>query len=125
MSATSKSIAKTAAQNGTILSKSVDEEKRYKESSEAQKSLQKPVPLGPPSINPQERAAERQVNSRMQRSDAVDMLQMPVNSGMDEANKTAADVFNSRGEGSFIKHIFTEQSTGRTMSYSEMRSMYG
>ena len=125
MSATSKSVAKTAAQNGTILSKSVDEEKRYKESSEAQKSLQKPVPLGPPSINPQERAAERQVNSRMQRSDAVDMLQMPVNSGMDEANKTAADVFNSRGEGSFIKHIFTEQSTGRTMSYSEMRSMYG
>jgi hypothetical protein len=125
MSATSKSIAKTAAQNGTILSKSVDEEKRYKESSEAKKSLQKPVPLGPPSINPQERAVERQVNRRMQRSDAVDMLQMPVNSGMDEANKTAADVFNSRGEGSFIKHIFTEQSTGRTMSYSEMRSMYG
>ena len=125
MSAPSKSIAKTAAQNGTILSKSVDEEKRYKESSEAQKDLQKPVPLGPPSINPQERAVERQVNRRMQRSDAVDMLQMPVNSGMDEANKTAADVFNSRGEGSFIKHIFTEQSTGRTMSYSEMRSMYG
>ena len=87
--------------------------------------LQKPVPLGPPSINPQERAVERQVNSRMQRSDAVDMLQIPVNSGMDDANKAAADVFNTQGEGSFIKHIFTEQSTGRTMSYSEMRSMYG
>jgi hypothetical protein len=125
MSATSKSVAKTAAQNGTILSKSVDEEKRYKESSEAQKSLQKPVPLGPPSINPQERAAERQVNSRMQRSDAVDMLQMPVNSGMDEANKTASDVFNTQGKGAFFKHVFTDQDTGRTMSYSEMRSMYG
>ena len=61
MSATSKSIAKTAAQKGTILSKSVDEEKRYKKSSAAQKALQKPTPLGPPSINPQERAAERQV----------------------------------------------------------------
>ena len=59
MSASSKSIAKTAAQKGTILSKSVDEEKRYKESSALQKSLQKPVPLGLPSINPQERAAER------------------------------------------------------------------
>ena len=83
MSASSKSAAKTAPQNGTILSKSVDEEKRYKESSEAQKSLQKPVPLGLPSINPQERAAARQVNRRMKRSDAVDTLQMPVNSGMD------------------------------------------
>ena len=125
MSASSKSVAKTAAQNGTILSKSVDEEKRYKESSEAQKALQKPVPLGPPSINPQERAVERQVNRRIQRSDAVDMLQMPVNSGMDEANKTAADVFNTQGKDAFFKHIFTDQDTGRTMSYSEMRSMYG
>ena len=61
MSAASKSIAKTAAQKGTILSKSVDEEKRYKKSSAAQKALQKPTPLGPPSINPQELAAKRQV----------------------------------------------------------------
>ena len=125
MAASSKSVAKTAAQNGTILSKSVDEEKRYKESSEAQKSLQKPVSLGPPSINPQQRAVDRQVNRRIQRSHAVDMLQMPVNSGMDEANKSAAGVFNTQGKDAFIKHIFTEQSTGRTMSYSEMRSMYG
>ena len=125
MSASSKSFAKTSAQNGTILSKSVAEEKRYKESSAAQKALQKPVPLDPPSINPQERAVDRQVNRRIQRSDAVDMLQMPVNSGMDDANKSAADVFNTQGYSSFIKHIFTEQSTGRTMSYSEMRSMYG
>ena len=59
MSASSKAIAKTAAQKGTILSKSVAEEKRYKKSSAAQKALQKPTPLGPPSINPQERAAKR------------------------------------------------------------------
>ena len=125
MSASSKSVAKTAAQNGTILSKSVDEEKRYKESSEAQKSLQKPVPLGLPSINPQERAAARQVNRRMKRSDAVDTLQMPVNSGMDQANETAAGVFNTQGKDAFIKHVFTDQDTGRTMSYSEMRYRYG
>jgi len=61
MSAASKSIAKTAAQKGTILSKSVDEEKRYKKSSAAQKALQKPKPLGPPSINPQELAAKRRI----------------------------------------------------------------
>jgi hypothetical protein len=59
MSASSKSIARSAAQNGTILSKSVDEEKRYKASSAAQKSIQKPTPLGPPSINSQELACAR------------------------------------------------------------------
>ena len=125
MSASSKSIAKTAAQKGTVLSKSVAEEKRYKESSAAQKSLQKPVPLGLPSINPQKRAAERQVNRRMQRSDAVDTLQIPINPGMDEANKTAAGVFNTQGTDAFIKHVFTDQDTGRTMSYSESRYRYG
>ena len=125
MSASSKSFAKTSAQNGTILSKSVAEEKRYKESSAAQKALQKPVPLDPPSINPQERAVDRQVNRRIQRSDAVDMLQMPINPDMDEANKTAAGVFNTQGKDAFIKHIFTDQESGRTMSYSEMRSRYG
>jgi hypothetical protein len=50
---------------------------------------------------------------------------MPINSGMDEANKTAAGVFNTQGKDAFIKHIFTDQESGRTMSYSEMRSRYG
>jgi hypothetical protein len=75
MSAYSKSIAKSASQKGTIQSKSVDEEKRYKKSSADKKALQKPIPLGPPSINPQERSNERQTNRRIQRSHAVDMLQ--------------------------------------------------
>ena len=51
--------------------------------------------------------------------------EMPINSGMDEANKTAAGVFNTQGKDAFIKHIFTDQESGRTMSYSEMRSRYG
>jgi hypothetical protein len=67
MSASSKSIARSAAHNGTILSKSVDEEKRYKKSSAAQKSLQKPTPLGPPSINPQELAAKRRITREHKR----------------------------------------------------------
>lgn len=50
---------------------------------------------------------------------------LPINPGMDEANKTAANVFNSQGEKAFLKHIFTDQETGRTMSYSEMRYRYG
>jgi len=50
---------------------------------------------------------------------------MPINPGMDEANKTAAGVFNTQGTEAFIKHVFTDQDTGRTMSYSEMRYRYG
>ena len=50
---------------------------------------------------------------------------LPINPNMDEANKTAAKVFNTQGEKAFLKHIFTDQETGRQMSYSEMRSMYG
>ena len=70
MSASSKAIAKTAAQKGTILSKSVAEEKRYKKSSAAQKALQKPTPLGSPAINPQERAAERQAARLLKKKQA-------------------------------------------------------
>ena len=50
---------------------------------------------------------------------------IPVNSGMDDNNKKAVKVLNTQGEKSFLKHIFTEQETGRTMSYSEMRMRYG
>ena len=50
---------------------------------------------------------------------------MPINPNMDEANKTAANVFNTQGEKAFLKHIFTDQETGRQMSYSEMRYRYG
>ena len=52
-------------------------------------------------------------------------LKMPINPNMDEANKTAANVFNTQGEKAFLKHIFTDQETGRQMSYSEMRYRYG
>jgi hypothetical protein len=52
-------------------------------------------------------------------------LNMPINPNMDVANKTAANVFNTQGEKAFLKHIFTDQETGRQMSYAEMRYRYG
>lgn len=52
-------------------------------------------------------------------------LKMPIIPNMDEANKTAANVFNTQGKKAFLKHIFTDQETGRQMSYSEMRYRYG
>ena len=44
---------------------------------------------------------------------------------MDEANKNAIKVAESQGMESFIAHMFTEKDTGRKLSYSEMRYLYG
>ena len=43
----------------------------------------------------------------------------------DEANIKAADVRNTQGKEAFVKHVFTDQDTGRELSYSEMRQLYG
>ena len=45
--------------------------------------------------------------------------------GMDEANKKALNVLNNEGQEEFMKHVFTDQETGRQLSYSEMRMRYG
>ena len=44
---------------------------------------------------------------------------------MDENNQKAADVWATKGEKEMIKYMFTDQNTGRTLSYAEMRSLYG
>ena len=44
---------------------------------------------------------------------------------MDEANKLAFNVLMNGTKKDFIKHVFTEQGTGRVRSYAEMRMMYG
>ena len=44
---------------------------------------------------------------------------------MDEANKNAADVLASQGSDAAVDHMFTDQKTGRKLSYAEMRGMYG
>jgi hypothetical protein len=44
---------------------------------------------------------------------------------MDDVNKKAMDVFASQGMDAAIKHMFTDQETGRTLTYGEMRARYG
>lgn len=44
---------------------------------------------------------------------------------MDDANKKAMDVMQKDGPKEAIKHMFTDQKTGRQLSYSEMRYLYG
>ena len=45
--------------------------------------------------------------------------------GMDDANKKATDVMAEQGIEAAVEHMFTDQQTGRKLSYGEMRSMYG
>ena len=49
----------------------------------------------------------------------------PFRKGMDEDNKKALDIMASKGMNEAIKHMFTEQETGKTRSYGQMRMMYG
>ena len=44
---------------------------------------------------------------------------------MDDNNKKAMDVMQKDGPEAAIKHMFTDQETGRQLSYAEMRSRYG
>lgn len=49
----------------------------------------------------------------------------PFMPGMDEPNKKAAEVLQNQGTKAFIEHVFTDQDTGRNLSYAEMRMRYG
>lgn len=49
----------------------------------------------------------------------------PFMPGMDEANKKAAEVLQNLGTNAFIDNVFTDQDTGRKLSYAEMRMRYG
>jgi len=49
----------------------------------------------------------------------------PFMPGMDETNKKAAQVLQNQGTNAFMAHVFTDQDTGRKLSYAEMRMRYG
>ena len=53
------------------------------------------------------------------------LVDSPVVRGMDSANATAAKVLFTRGNKEFIDHVFTDQDTGKKLSYAEMRMRYG
>ena len=45
--------------------------------------------------------------------------------GMDDTNKKALDVMQNEGMEAAVKHMFTDQESGRQLSYGEMRMRYG
>lgn len=44
---------------------------------------------------------------------------------MDDNNKKAVDTLSNKGADAMIQHMFTDQETGKPLSYAEMRSRYG
>ena len=44
---------------------------------------------------------------------------------MDDLNKKAMNVMTTQGMDAAVKHMFTDQDTGRQLSYGEMRMRYG
>jgi len=44
---------------------------------------------------------------------------------MDDTNKKAMDVLQSKGINAAVEHMFTDQESGRQLSYAEMRDRYG
>lgn len=37
----------------------------------------------------------------------------------------AAEVLEKEGDAAFVKHVFTDQATGKPLTYGEMRARYG
>ena len=67
-------------------------------------------------------------DERHQRRDEVDVHGVPASqpsNGMDKRNQTALHVLQTKGPAAAVKHMFTDDKTGRELSYSEMRSRYG
>ena len=48
-----------------------------------------------------------------------------ISKNMDSYNKAALHCLQTKGIDCAIKHMFTDQDTGKALSYSEMRERYG
>ena len=68
---------------------------------------------------------QSQLDSKPQESAKEVIKSLGDTENMDEANKQAYNVLMNGTKKDFIKHVFTEQETGRVRSYAEMRMLYG
>lgn len=64
-----------------------------------------------------------QLNDSQQEHQAEAAPESPT--GMDDLNRTAMEVSRTEGWNAAITHMFTDQASGRTLSYAEMRMRYG
>ena len=73
----------------------------------------------------QEQQTSQQTSQEAEKNFAKTYIESGLSNNMDDANKKALDVMATKGASDAIKYMFTDQDTGRQLSYSEMRSRYG
>jgi len=73
----------------------------------------------------QEQQTSEQKSQESEKKFAKTYLESELSNNMDDANKKALNVMATKGASDAIKYMFTDQESGRQLSYSEMRSRYG
>ena len=86
-----------------------------------QTQLQTNTPVPVPE-NPNENTKSNQQNHAVK---VVNQVIDHTYNHMDDHNKKAVDVMRTQGMNAAIQHMFTDQETGRQLSYGEMRARYG
>jgi len=87
-----------------------------------QKQQTQQTPVAKPVENPEEEEEQDENNGK---AFAEAYKKTPFYEVMDDANKKSLDVMASEGMEAAVKHMFTDQETGRQLSYGEMRMRYG
>ena len=72
-----------------------------------------------------EEAAEGAVETKQTAKSIAQMYKKNNYLVMDDLNKKAMNVMSTQGMDAAVKHMFTDQDTGRQLSYGEMRMRYG
>jgi len=78
-----------------------------------------------PGVSESNESGSGAVDSKNQESAKEVIKCIADTANMDEANKQAYNVLMDGTREDFLRHVFTEQGTGRVRSYAEMRMMYG
>ena len=73
----------------------------------------------------EEGVAEKAVETKQTAKSVAQMYKKNNYLVMDDLNKKAMNVMSTQGMGAAVKHMFTDQDTGRQLSYGEMRMRYG
>jgi len=73
----------------------------------------------------EEGVAEKAVETKQTAKSVAQMYKKNNYLVMDDLNKKAMAVMATQGMDAAVKHMFTDQDTGRQLSYGEMRMRYG
>ena len=72
-----------------------------------------------------EAGIQKEINQENSKKFAKEYMNTSFYKDMDKDNKEALQIWAEKGLEASIQHMFTDQKTGNTISYAEMRSKYG